>query len=219
MGFDRSMILGYGHDDRVCAYAAFRALLGAGTPPRTAVCILADQEEIGSRGSTSAQSAFVRFFMEETAEKCGAGPAALRAACDRSRAISADVDSVLDPNFKDVHDPLNAARLGRGVVLSKTSGARGKAGSTEATAEYLAWIRRAFDDAGVAWQTGEIGKVEQGGGGTVATYFALMNIDTLDCGTGVLSMHAPFEIVSKADVYSTMRAYAAFLAAGRGEKA
>jgi len=120
------------------------------------------------------------------------------------------VDSLLDPNFKDVHDPKNAARLSYGVILTRTTGGRGKGGSTEPTAEYIAYIRNIFDKNNVIWQPGEIGKVEQGGGGTAATYFAKFNIDTVDCGTGVLSMHAPFEVTSKADVYSTYQAYLAF---------
>lgn len=210
LGFDKSMILGYGQDDRVCAYASFQALLDTQKPGETAVCIMADQEEIGSRGSTSAQSAFFQYFIEELTEKSGIKNSQLRKVFENSKAISADVDSLLDPNFKDVHDPKNAARLGYGVVLTRTTGGRGKGGSTEPTAEYIAYIRNIFDKNNVIWQPGEIGKVEQGGGGTAATYFAKFNIDTIDCGTGVLSMHAPFEVTSKADVYSTYQAYLAF---------
>jgi len=210
LGFDKSMILGYGQDDRVCVYASFQALLDTGNPKETAVCILADQEEIGSRGSTSAQSAFFQYFVEELTEKSGIKNSQLRKVFENSKAISADVDSLLDPNFKDVHDPKNAARLSYGVILTRTTGGRGKGGSTEPTAEYIAYIRNIFDKNNVIWQPGEIGKVEQGGGGTAATYFAKFNIDTVDCGTGVLSMHAPFEVTSKADVYSTYQAYLAF---------
>ncbi|RKY31138.1 MAG: aminopeptidase [Candidatus Omnitrophota bacterium] len=210
LGFDKSMVLAYGQDDRVCSYTSFQALLKTTSPKKSIFCILVDQEEIGSKGATSAQSSFFTYFMEEFIEKTGGKVSELKEVFENSKAISADVDSLFDPNFKEVHDPRNAARLGCGVILTKITGGRGKIGSIEPTAEYLSYIRRIFDKNNVIWQPGEIGKVEQGGGGTVATYFARYNIDTVDCGTGVLSMHAPYEVTSKADIYSTYLAYLAF---------
>jgi len=210
LGLDRSMILGYGQDDRVCAYTSFMAFLEIKKVEKSCFCILVDQEEIGSRGSTSAQSSFFQSFIEEILEKAGENPLKINSVFENSKAISADVDSLLDPNYKEVHDPKNAARLGYGVILTRTTGGRGKGGSTEPTAEYIGYIRNVFDKNNVIWQPGEIGKVEQGGGGTVATYLARLNIDTIDCGTGILSMHAPFEIASKGDIYSTYLGYSAF---------
>lgn len=211
-GFDRSMILGYGQDDRVCAYTSMQGFLDAGKPERTSFCVMVDQEEIGSRGTTSAQSEFMRFLLEEVTEKCGIPTGEIRNILQNSKALSADVDSIFDPNYKEVSDPRNTARLGCGVIITKTTGGRGKGHSIEPTAEYIAYIRDLFERNGVQWQTGEIGKIEQGGGGTIATFIARYNIDTLDCGTGVLSMHAPYELTSKADVYSTYLAYRAFYA-------
>ncbi|HOL22101.1 MAG TPA: aminopeptidase [bacterium] len=209
-GFDRSMISGYGQDDRVCAYTSMKAFLDSAKSLYSTFCIMVDQEEIGSRGATSAQSEFFRFVMEEVIEKTGLSAGDFRTIIQNSKAISADVDTIFDPNYKEVSDPKNTARLGCGVVLTKITGGRGKGHSIEPTAEYIAYIRDIFDKNGVIWQTGEIGKIEQGGGGTIATYIARYNIDTIDCGTGVLSMHAPYELTSKADVYSTYLAYRAF---------
>ncbi len=208
-GIDRSLIIGYGQDDRVCAYTSFRAFLENDNPSISNFCVLVDQEEIGSYGSTSAQSAFFKFFMEEIAERSGCKKN-LRQVFEISKAISADVSSLLDPGFKEAFDLRNAAKIGCGVCVERTTGGRGKAGSTEPSAEYIAWIRKIFDEKNVVWQPSEIGKVEQGGGGTVATFIARLNIPTIDCGTGVISMHAPFEVTSKADVYSTFLAYSAF---------
>ena len=210
LGFDRSMIIAYGQDDRVCSFTALRALFDAGKSDRSCFCILADQEEIGSRGSTSTQSSFIRNSIEEIMEKSGGNARDLKYCFERSRALSGDVDSLFDPNFKEVHDPRNAGRIGHGVIVSRTTGGRGKYASTEPTAQYLASLRSIFERRKICWQAGELGKGEQGGGGTVATYIALLNIDTIDCGTGVLSMHAPFEITGKSDVYSTYEAYKAF---------
>ncbi len=209
-GFDRSMVLGYGQDDRVCAYTAVEAMMSVEKPEHTSFCILVDQEEIGSRGSTSAQSEFFRFIIEEVIEKSGMSARDFKSAVQNSMALSADVDNIFDPNYKEATDPRNTARLGCGVVLTKITGGRGKGGSIEPPAEYIARIRNILDKNGVVWQPGEIGKIEQGGGGTIATYIARYNIDTVDCGTGVLSMHAPYELTSKADVYSTYLAYRAF---------
>mgnify|MGYP001203993759 FL=1 len=212
LGFDRSLILGYGQDDRVCSYTSFRALIDSSEVKRSMFCVFVDQEEIGSYGSTSAQSAFFQFFIEELLEKTKSQKS-LRDVFENSRAISADVSSLLDPGYKEAYDLRNAARIGCGACVERTTGGRGKAGSTEPTAEYIAWIRKIFDENNVHWQPSELGKIEQGGGGTVATFFARLNIQTIDCGTGVISMHAPFEVTSKADVYSTYNAYKAFYSA------
>lgn len=210
VGFDKSMILGYGQDDRICAYTSFMALSEVSKPEQTAVCILVDQEEIGSYGSTSAQSTFFPYFMEEVLEKIGFNSSDMKYLFENSMALSADVGCLLNPNYKEVNDLTNVARLGCGVIVERTTGGRGKSQSTEPTAEYLAYIRKIFDKNKVVWQTGELGKGDKGGGGTVATHFARFNINTLDCGTGLISMHAPFEISSKADIYSTYKAYSAF---------
>lgn len=209
-GLDKSMILGYGHDDRVCAFTSFTAFLKNLDSINNNFCILVDQEEIGSRGSTSASSSFFQYFIEEVLEKSGYSLGEMRKLFENSKAISADVNALLDPNYKDAFEVRNSAKIGCGVVLTKITGARGKSGSTEPTGEYIAYIRKIFDKNNVLWQPGEIGKLELGGGGTVASYFARYNIDTIDCGTGVLSMHAPFELVSKVDVFSTFEGYCAF---------
>lgn len=209
LGMDRSLILGYGQDDRVCSYACLRALVDSKKTEKSVFCIFVDQEEIGSYGSTSAQSTFFQNFIEELAEKAGYKKN-LRYIFENSKAISADVSSLFDPGYKEAYDPRNTARIGHGVCLERTTGGRGKAGSTEPPAEYIAWMRKIFDENHVHWQPAEIGKVEQGGGGTVATFLARLNILTIDCGTGVISMHAPFEVTSKADVYSTYLAYSVF---------
>ncbi|MCM8821240.1 MAG: aminopeptidase [Candidatus Omnitrophica bacterium] len=211
LGIDRSLILGYGQDDRVCSYACLRALVEKKNLAKSAFCILVDQEEIGSYGSTSAQSTFLQFFLEEIAEKTGFKKNIMHI-YENSRALSADVSSLFDPGYREAYDSRNTARIGHGVCVERTTGARGKAGSTEPSAEYIAWIRKIFDEKKVHWQPSEIGKVEQGGGGTVATFLARLNIPTIDCGTGVISMHAPFEVTSKADIYSTHLAYSAFYA-------
>lgn len=209
LGIDQSLILGYGQDDRVCAYTSMKALFESEKLEKSGFCILVDQEEIGSYGSTSAQSAFFQFFLEEVMEKTGCKKS-LRFLFENSKAISADVSSLFDPGYKEVFDPRNSAKINHGVCVERTTGGRGKAGSTEPSAEYIAWIRNIFDKANVCWQPSEIGKVEQGGGGTVATFFARYNIPTIDCGTGVISMHAPFEVTGKADIFSTYLAYKTF---------
>ncbi len=209
-GFDKSMLLGYGQDDRACAYTSMKAFMEVEKPEKTTFCIMVDQEEIGSMGSTSAQSEFFRFVIEEVMEKAGVDLKEFKTVIQNSKAISGDVDTLLDPNYKEVSDPRNTAHLGCGVVITRTTGGRGKGHSIEPPAEYIAYIRNIFDRNGVPWQPGEIGKLEQGGGGTIATYIARHNIDTIDCGTGLLSMHAPYELASKADIYSTYLAYRAF---------
>ena len=203
IGLDRSMIGAYGHDDRVCAYAALKALLDLEkAPARTAVCVLADKEEIGSDGVTGMQSAAFDTFMEDLCESQGVP---VRACFEKSFCLSADVTAAYDPDYADVYEKRNAAYLNYGVGLCKYTGARGKSGASDADAETVAYVRRIFDGAGVAWQIAELGKVDAGGGGTVAMYMANRNITTLDAGVPVLSMHAPFETVAKLDCYETYR--------------
>ncbi|MBQ9330397.1 MAG: aminopeptidase [Oscillibacter sp.] len=201
IGLDRSMIGAYGHDDRVCAYAALKALLDlTETPEKTALCVLADKEEIGSDGVTGMQSAAFDTFLEDL---CAAQDVPLRVCREKSFCLSADVTAAYDPDYADVYEKRNAAFLNYGVGLCKYTGARGKSGASDADAETVAYIRRVFDEAGVVWQIAELGKVDAGGGGTVAAYMANRNITTLDAGVPVLSMHAPFETVGKLDCYET----------------
>ena len=203
IGLDRSLIGAYGHDDRVCGYAALKALLDLEeTPARTAVCVLADKEEIGSDGVTGMQSAVFDTFMEDL---CDAQGVPVRVCFEKSFCLSADVTAAYDPNFGEVYEKRNSAYVNYGVGLCKYTGARGKSGASDANAETVAYVRRLFDDAGVVWQIAELGKVDAGGGGTVAVYMANRNITTLDAGVPVLSMHAPFEVVSKLDCWETYK--------------
>jgi len=203
IGLDRSLIGSYGHDDRVCAYAALRALLDLKkTPSKTAVCVLADKEEIGSDGVTGMQSAAFDTFMEDL---CDAQDVPVRVCFEKSFCLSADVTAAFDPNFADVYEKRNAALINYGIGLCKYTGARGKSGASDANAETVAYVRGLFDKADVLWQIAELGKVDAGGGGTVAMYMANRNITTLDAGVPVLSMHAPFEVVSKLDCYETCK--------------
>lgn len=208
IGFDRSLIGSYGQDDRVCAYTALRAILDlTETPKRTAVTILTDKEEIGSEGNTGLKSAYLKYFIEELADAAGVkGHTVLSA----SKCLSADVNAGFDPTFPDAFEKLNAAYLNHGVVATKYTGSRGKAGTSDASAEYVSEIRRLFNENQVVWQTGELGKVDFGGGGTVAMYLANLDIDTIDIGVPVLSMHAPFEVTAKNDVYMAYRAFTVF---------
>ena len=211
IGLDRSLIGAYGHDDRVCAYAALKALLDlTETPEKTAVCILADKEEIGSDGVTGMQSAAFDTFIEDL---CAAEDVPLRACFEKSFCLSADVTAAYDPNFPDVFEKRNEAQVNYGIGLCKYTGARGKSGASDADAETVAYVRRVLDEAGVLWQISELGKVDAGGGGTVAMYMANRNITTLDAGVPVLSMHAPFEVVSKMDCYQTYKAMGAIFRA------
>ena len=204
IGFDRTLLGAYGHDDRVCAYAGLKAMLDLeGTPCRTAVCVLADKEEIGSEGVSGMQSAFFDTFMEDL---CDSQNVPLRACYEKSFCLSSDVTAAFDPNFAEVYECNNSAFVNYGVGLSKYTGARGKGGCSDAGAEAVGYIRRLLDDRGVLWQMAELGKTDQGGGGTVACYMANRNIDTLDAGVPVLSMHSPFETVSKLDCYMTYAA-------------
>ncbi|MFZ5597856.1 MAG: aminopeptidase [Bacillota bacterium] len=213
VGFDRSLLGAYGQDDRVSAFTAIKALLGMDTPSRTAVVLLADKEEIGSEGNTGMQSAFLENFIAEliAGVENKYSDLVLRRTLSASAALSADVNAAVDPSYKDVMDLLNSARINRGVVVTKYTGSRGKSGSSEAGAEFVARVRDVFNRSGVCWQTGELGKVDQGGGGTIAYLLAAYNMDVLDCGVAILGMHSPFEVAGKADIYMAYKAYRAFL--------
>ena len=204
IGLDGSLLGAYGHDDRVCAYAALKAMFDlTKTPAKTSVCILADKEEIGSVGVSGMQTAAFDTFIEDLCEAKGERA---RVCLENSFCLSADVAAAYDPNFAGAFEKRNSARLNHGVGLVKYTGSRGKGGASDAAAELVGYARRIFDDNGVIWQMAELGKVDQGGGGTVAAYMANRNIDTLDAGVPVLAMHAPFEIVSKLDCYMTYKA-------------
>ncbi len=207
VGLDRSMIAAYGHDDRVCVYAEFEPLLELGTPKYTSVCILADKEEIGSMGVTGMQSEFFEYFMDEL---CRAQGVSVRRCFHNSYCISADVSAAHDPLFAETDEKQNASQLNYGICLEKYTGARGKSGSSDAPAEVFGYFRSLMNREKVIWQTGELGKVDQGGGGTVALYMANRDISTLDAGVPVLSMHAPMELVSKLDAWMTRKAMKAF---------
>ena len=198
LGLDRSLIGAYGHDDRVCSYAALKGLFDIDVPEKTAVCMLADKEEIGSMGVTGMQSAFFDTFMEDL---CDGQGVSLRVCYESSFCLSSDVTAAFDPNFAEVYEKRNESRVNYGLGICKYTGARGKSGSSDAGAETVAYVRRVLDEAGVVWQIGEMGKIDAGGGGTVAQYMANRNITTIDAGVPVLSMHSPFETVGKLDCY------------------
>ncbi|MCL1881606.1 MAG: aminopeptidase [Oscillospiraceae bacterium] len=218
VGFDRSIICGYGQDDRVCAYTSLMAILGIAqekTPAQTALCVFADKEEIGSYGNTGLGSNYLEYFIMDLVAACSDCNNTdfsqnARRCFENSKCLSADVCAALDPTFPDVVEKNNCGFINHGTVIGKYFGSRGKSGTNDASAEYLAKIRKLYDDAGVVWQTGELGKVDAGGGGTVAMYVARMNIDTVDVGVPVLSMHSPMELTSKADVYMAYRGFKAF---------
>jgi aspartyl aminopeptidase len=205
IGFDRSMIGGYGQDDRVCAYTSLMALTEVKKPERTAVCVLADKEEIGSYGNTGLGSDYLEYFINDLA-----GDVPVRTVLTNSKCLSADVCAALDPTFPDVMEKNNSAFMNHGTVVAKYFGARGKTSTNDASAEYVGEIRKLFDDNDVFWQTGELGKVDAGGGGTVAMFIAKLNVDTVDIGVPVLSMHAPMELTAKADVYMAYKGFKAF---------
>mgnify|MGYP002623623048 CR=1 FL=1 len=211
-GLDRSMIMGYGHDDRVCAYPSFEAILAMRKPKRTSVCLLVDKEEIGSVGATGMQS---RFFENTVAELLALNGkdsnVSLRRALANSFMLSSDVSAAFDPNYASVFETKNAAYFGRGVVFNKYTGSRGKSGSNDANAEYMAKLRGIFDANDVYYQTAELGKVDIGGGGTIAYITANLGMNVIDSGVAVLSMHAPWEIISKVDLYESYRSYQVFL--------
>lgn len=211
-GLDRSMIMAYGQDDRVCAYTSFCAMMEMENPEYTSVCLLTDKEEIGSVGATGMHSRFFEDTVAEVMNACGCySEIALRRVFRNTKVLSSDVSAAFDPNYPDVMDKNNCAYLGRGPVFNKYTGSRGKSGSNDANAEYIAWLRNILDNGGIGYQTAELGKVDAGGGGTIAYILANLGMEVIDCGVAVLNMHAPFEITSKIDVYETYRAYRVFL--------
>ncbi len=212
LGFDRSMVAGYGQDDRVCAYTSVRAMLDVEKPKKTAVCILADKEEIGSMGNTGMESHVFDYFISELLNKKNENkPNALEKVFCNSKMLSADVDAGLDPIYASVSEKNNAAMIGHGIGLNKYTGARGKSGASDANAEYVAEVRNIFESANVPYQVTELGRVDLGGGGTIAYILADKGMDVIDCGVPVLSMHAPYEVSSKFDVYCAYKAYSAFV--------
>ena len=213
VGFDRSMIAAYGHDDRVCAYPSMQAVLDfEGTPKYTLCAVLTDKEEIGSVGATGMNSRFFENIVAELCDAAGApGDLALRRTLQNSRMLSSDVSAGFDPNFPGAFEKKNAAFLGRGVCFNKYTGSRGKSGSSDANAEYIAQLRRILDQEGVAFQTAELGRVDLGGGGTIAYMCAKFGMNVIDSGVAVLSMHAPYELISKVDLYEAYRCYCTFL--------
>ena len=209
IGFDRSMIGSYGHDDRVCAYPALRAILDTErTPVKTIVTVLTDKEETGSDGNTGLNSSYLRYFIENLAEDFGVRG---RVVLSNSECLSADVNAAFDPTYPSVMEKNNASYINYGVVVTKYTGSRGKSGTSDASAEFTGRIRSLMNKNNITWQTGELGKVDAGGGGTVAAYIANMDVDVIDLGVPVLSMHAPYEIVAKSDVYMAYRAFKAFI--------
>lgn len=207
VGFDRSLIGGYGHDDKVCAYPAIMAAVQAEIPESTVITVLVDKEEIGSEGNTGMQSAFMRDFIADLAQADGLEPRHVMA---KSTCLSADVNAAFDPNYASAFEPNNTSYLNGGVIITKYTGHAGKYDTSDASAEYMGQIRKILDKNKILWQTGELGRVDLGGGGTIAKFVANLNVDVVDLGVPVLSMHAPFEIVSKVDVYMAYLAFSAF---------
>ena len=211
-GFDRSMIMGYGHDDRVCAYPSFEAILAVEKPEYTSVCLLVDKEEIGSVGASGMQSRFFENCVAEVLNLAGSySELAVRRALKNSKVLSSDVSAAFDPNYPSVMEKRNSAYFSKGLVFNKYTGARGKSGSNDANAEYVAKLRNIMDTNDVSFQTAELGKVDQGGGGTIAYILANYDMNVIDSGVAVLNMHAPWEIISKVDLYEALRGYIAFL--------
>lgn len=213
IGLDRSMIGAYGQDDRVCSFTCVKAMIDAKTSDKTALCILTDKEEIGSTGNTGAQSNFLKSFISKiiylTSEDYS--DVLLNQCLENSNMLSADVNPGVDPNYADVYDKRNASYMGNGVVVQKYTGSRGKYDASDANAEYMGLIRNLFNEKGIVWHTAELGKVDQGGGGTIAQYVANLGVEVLDCGVPILSMHSPIEITSKIDVYMCYKAMKVFL--------
>lgn len=207
IGFDRSFVGSYGHDDRVCAYTALEAILGCNDVEKTAVVCLTDKEETGSDGNTGLRSAYLKNFLYDLADSFGVSG---RAVVTNSECLSADVNAAFDPTFPDVVEKRNAAFLNYGVVVTKFTGSRGKSGTSDASAEFVGRVRALMEKNNVIWQTGELGKVDLGGGGTVAAYIANLGMDVIDVGVPVLAMHAPYEVVAKTDVYMTYKAFSSF---------
>lgn len=212
IGFDGAFLGAYGQDDRVCAFTSLKAIFDIESPEKTAICLFVDKEEIGSMGNTGMLSDFFRMAVAEIIEKTkgSCDYLSLARAISNSACMSSDVAAAVDPNYESVNEKQNAAIAGHGITLVKYTGARGKSGSSDANAEFVYKIGKALDDDGVFWQTAELGKVDFGGGGTIAQYVANLNMDVIDCGVPVLSMHAPFEVAAKTDIYMAYKAYVAF---------
>ncbi len=208
IGFDRALLGAYGHDDRVCAYPALTALIDNADSDKTTLVVLADKEEIGSCGATGMESDILVDIINEISSSFGKNAILVRS---NSKCLSADVNAAYDPNFADVYERRNSALLSCGTTMSKYTGARGKSSTSDASAEFVGFVRKLFKENGIIWQTAELGKVDAGGGGTVAMFIAKHNIETVDLGVPVISMHAPFEVISKADLYSTYEAFSAFI--------
>ncbi len=207
IGFDRSMIGAYGHDDKVCAYTALKAILDCENPDETVITILADKEEVGSDGNTGMKSSFFKYFIEDIAQQ---DDLKARHVLSKSKCLSADVNAAFDPTYSSVYEPMNSCYINNGVVITKYTGSGGKYDTSDASAEFMGEIRAILDSQNITWQTGELGKVDSGGGGTVAKFIANLNVDVVDLGVPVLSMHAPMEIVSKLDVYMAYKAFKGF---------
>ena len=211
-GLDRSMVMGYGHDDRICAYTSLMALLEMQEIDRSAVCLLVDKEEVGSIGATGMESKFFENMVAEVMNCMGDySELKVRRALANSRMLSSDVSAAFDPNYASVMEPKNSAYMGKGIVINKYTGSRGKGGCNDANAEYIAALRNIMEKENVSYQTAELGKVDQGGGGTIAYILAQYDMEVIDCGVALHNMHAPWEIASKADIYETTRGYVAFL--------
>ena len=210
IGFDRSLIGSYGHDDRVCAYPSLTALMAVKDPVHTTMAVLADKEEVGSEGNAGMQSIVYFDVIADLAKTMGVSDIIVRA---NSKCLSSDVNAAFDPNFPEVNERKNSCFVNNGVVITKYTGAKGKSGTNDASAEFAGYVRNLLDAAGIIWQTSELGKVDQGGGGTVAKFIAKQNVDVIDLGVPVISMHAPYEVVSKTDVYMTHKAIEAFFKA------
>ena len=210
IGFDRSLVGAYGHDDRVCAYPALVAVLECNEPEDTVITILADKEEVGSDGNTGMHSSFLRYFIADLAKNDGLEP---RHVLSKSKCLSADVNAAFDPTYASAYEARNSCFVNNGVVITKYTGSGGKYDTSDASAEFMGEIRRLLDGANVLWQTGELGKVDGGGGGTIAKFVANLNVDVVDLGVPVLSMHAPFEVISKIDLYMAYRAIKEFYGA------
>ncbi|MEG0913871.1 MAG: aminopeptidase [Oscillospiraceae bacterium] len=207
IGFDKSLIGAYAHDDRVCAYTALTAFLSIGSPAKTNICILADKEEVGSDGNTGLNSDFLKNFLSLLSKSC---KCEVETVIHNSRALSADVNAAFDPSFAEVNERRNCAYLNYGPVLTKYTGARGKSSTNDASAEFVGEMRRLFDSNGIPWQTGELGKVDEGGGGTVAKFISSLGMEVVDIGVALLSMHSPYEVASRIDIFAMYRAFCAF---------
>ena len=212
VGLDRSMVGAYGQDDRVCAFGAFKAILELSQVDRTSICILTDKEEIGSVGNTGAESNIFENFVALLCAYSGQSNSdmTLRKCLLNSRMLSADVNPAVDPNYDGVQDKRNASFMGKGIVIQKYTGVKGKVGGSDANPEYIGFLRKLFNDNNILWQSGELGKVDQGGGGTIAQYVANLGVEVIDCGVAILSMHSPFEVTSKIDIYINYKANKAF---------